>query len=159
MSIKFLILFITLSTIFTSSVDSFTNSNFDIVSISHLSGQFDIDFEKKIVHGDLFFRFNPLDEGREIILDTKNLDIHKVVKEDKDLDFSFGEEDEVLGKPLIIDYGETFKKGEEFIINIKYSTKDTGKSATFLTEEQTIGKKNPFFFYSFKNDSRSTIIA
>jgi len=150
MSIKFLILFITISAIFTSSIDSFTNSNFDVISISHLSGEFDIDFEKKIVHGDLFFKINTLDEGRKIILDTKNLDIQNVVKkvenEDKVLDFSFGNEDEVLGMPLIIDYGETFKKGEEFTINIKYSTKDTGKSATFLTEEQTIGKKNPFFF-------------
>lgn len=150
MSIKFLILFITISTIFASSLDPFTNSNFQKVSISHLEGEFDIDFEKKIVHGDLLFRFNPLDEDTEIILDTKNLDIQKVVKktinEDKELQFSWGEEDEVLGKPLIIDYGETFKKGEEFIINIIYSTQDTGNSATFLTEEQTIGKKNPFFF-------------
>ena len=151
MAYKQFIFYLLISTIFGASLDPLTFSNYDTVSISNLTGIFEVDFENKIVKGDLIYYFNCLQEDSQIKLDTKNLNIEKVIKiekngEQKELDIAYGDEDDNLGKSLNISFEEKFNIDDEIVINIKYSTTEEGNSAQFLTEEQTIGKQNPFFF-------------
>ena len=151
MAYKKFIIYLLISTIFGASLDPLTFSNYETVSIYNLTGIFEVDFENNIVKGDLNYYFNCSQEESQIKLDTKNLNVEKVIKiekngEQKELDIVYGEEDYNLGKPLIINFEEKFNIDDEILINIKYSTTEEGNSAQFLTEEQTIGKQNPFFF-------------
>ena len=150
MSFKRYILIFLISTIFASETDLLTLSNYYTVSLSNLTGVFDIDFDNKLVNGELTYNFTCLSGDSQIILDTKNLKIESVTKIDKDgleqkVEFDYGEEDENLGKPLIIEYGD-FSEGDNISIKIKYSTTEDGNSAQFLRKEQTIGENSPFFF-------------
>ena len=151
-----MIMIVTISSIFAASSEDLSLSNYDLLNIANLTGVFDIDFDKKLVHGDLnyFFTLNRDNSGElEIILDTNNLNITNVSKLNENgelgpkLEFSLGELDPIRGKALTIKYGEgEFKEGDKFAINIKYSTTKEGKSAHFLDKNQTIGKTSPVFF-------------
>ena len=150
MAFNHYILFMLISTILASSVnkDPLSLSNFDTVPITNLNGVFDIDFENKLVRGDLHYFFSATEEGSEIRLDTKNLNIEKkkkiVGEEESVLEINLGEEDENLGTPLIIPY--EFTEGQSLEVHIRFSTKEESKAVQFLTKEQTIGKEAPFFF-------------
>ena len=92
-----------------------------------------------------------MNDGDKIIFDTIALNIKKVYevidpKEDefRELEFSFGEEDENLGTPLIIHLN--YFLGDYIIIKIIYETTENGTSAQFLTKEQTFGKQYPYFY-------------
>ena len=153
---SFMIMIVTISSIFAASGEDLSLSNYDLLNIANLTGVFDIDFDKKLVHGDLNYFFTLLRDNSgelEIILDTNNLNITNVSKLNENgelgekLEFSLGELDPIRGKALTIKYGEgEFKEGEKFAINIKYSTTKEGKSAHFLDKNQTIGKTSPAFF-------------
>ena len=110
--IKFFTQFLLIFTIFSliNSLDNSTLSNYEDIPLNMLSGDFKIDFENKIVHGNLSYRFTPKKDGNKIILDTKNLNISKIYKINETdgektyeaINFTFGEIDENLGTPLII---------------------------------------------------------
>ena len=126
------------------SLDNSTLSNYIQVPLQNLSGIFEPDFATKTVNGNLTYTFLPNTDGSTIILDTKNLQILSIKTESKSLEFSFGKTDKNLGTPLIIKHN--FTKNTEFQINIIYQTLKNGSSAQFLTKEQTMGKKFPYFF-------------
>ena len=130
---------------FVNSLDNSTLSNYKDVQLINLEGIFVPNFEKKIVEGDLNYTFLPIVNGSQIILDSLNLEIISITNEDGfSIEYEFGEKDKSLGLPLNITY--EYKQNQNFTINIKYSTKTEGKSAQFLTKEQTIGRKYPYFF-------------
>ncbi len=126
------------------SLDNSTLSNYLNITLKNLSGIFEPDFINKIVKGNLTYTFNPNFDGSEIILDTKNLLINSIKIASKEIEFFFGKTDKNLGNPLIIKYNYT--KNTIFQINIIYQTLKNGSSAQFLTKEQTMGKKFPYFF-------------
>ena len=148
--IQFLLIFTIFSLI--NSLDNSTLSNYEDIPLNMLYGDFKIDFENKIVHGNLCYRFTPKKDGNQIILDTQKLDILKIYKINKvdgvdtyeQINFTFGEVDENLGKPLIINID--YLKNNNISIRIEYDTTPEGASAQFLTKEQTFGKNHPFFF-------------
>ena len=148
-SIQFILIYTLFSLI--NSLDNSTLSNYEDIPLNMLYGDFKIDFENKIVHGNLSYRFTPKKDGNEIILDTKNLNILKVYKINKadgadtyePIDFYFGKIDENLGKPLIININ--YLKNNSISIRIEYDTTQKGASAQFLAKEQTFGKNHPFF--------------
>ena len=127
------------------SLDNSTLSNYKDITITNLTGIFTPDFEKKIVTGDLNFTLHSNVKGSKIIFDSYYLEISSVTDEKQNkINFTQGETDENLGTPLIMNY--EYESNTNITINIKYSTTENGASAQFLSEEQTIGKKHPYFF-------------
>ena len=131
----------------TNSLDNSTLSNYQIITLDHLSGIFEPNFKEKIVYGNLTYNFTANLEGEEIKLDTKNLEIFKVTNEaEEELNYTFdeSEENESLGMALKIHF--SFKEGEKVVINIQYKTRESGRSAQFLNKSQTYGKEHEYFF-------------
>ena len=128
------------------SLDPSTQSNYNNVTLIRLKGLFTPDLEE-IIQGELNLTFQSNINGSEIILDTKYLEIISIEDElKKPINYSFGEFDENLGTPLIIHYD--YNESSLINITINYKTTKEGSSAQFLTKEQTIGKKYPYFFTS-----------
>ena len=146
----FQIISVFLLLILTNSKDVSTQSNYDIIKMNHLSGEFKIDFEKKIVHGSLIYNLTAESAGEQIIFDTNKLNITKVYKIDtkegttEDLTYTSEDGEEYLGKKLIIEL--KFEQNDNVQIKIEYKTTHDGDSAQFLQPEQTFGKSHPYFF-------------
>ena len=128
--------------------DYSTLSNYEKIKLTKLTGLFVPDFERKIVNGSLTYTFSPIEEGNEIILDTKYLDIISVEIPDSEetIEFKLDEEneDENFGVPLII-YTE-YKPDKEVILTISYTTTEDGSAVSFLEKEQTMGGDYEYFF-------------
>ena len=146
MKFQLIIIFISTLLFGVKSLDESTLSNYDKIKLTYLNGIFEPDFQEKIVKGDLIYKFESIDDGDEIILDTKFLNIISIT-DDKTKDkikWDFGEEDENLGKPLKIHY--PFETGQNIYLNIIYTTTIDGNSCQFLNKEQTRSKKYEYFF-------------
>ena len=130
-----------------NSLDNHTLSNYKDITITNLTGIFDLDFDLKIVKCDLNFTFHSNIKGSNIILDSRHLNILSIKElgeETKNLTYKFGETDINLGTPIIIE--KEYEENKDILINIKYETTKEGGAAQFLEKEQTIGKDHPFFF-------------
>ena len=130
-----------------NSLDNHTLSNYKDITITNLTGIIYPDFETKLVNGNITYTFEAKTNGEKIKLDSKYLNIisiSEISPEQKNLTFSFGQEDEKLGTPLIID--REFKENETIDINIIFNTTDKGGCAQFLSKNQTIDKDFPYFF-------------
>ena len=146
MKFKLIILIITTLIFVVKPIDESTLSNYLEIKLKHLSGIFEPDFDEKIVKGNLIYEFEALENGDEIILDTKYLNISSIINENtkENITFELLDEDENLGQPLKIPYH--FTKKETILINIIYSTTTDGSAAQFLNKEQTRSKQYPYFF-------------
>ena len=89
-----------------NSLDISTLSNYQNITINYIEGQFKPDFDNKIVHGILNYSLIAKIEGKQIIFDTNHLNITKITNvtdQTKVIKHSFGNTDENLGTPLLID--------------------------------------------------------
>lgn len=115
-----------------------------ISSVKHLHLVADIDFINKKINGIAKYFLNP-NFGNELILDTKELEIHEVnlVKgsEKKKVTFSFGIHDSILGKGLLIPLDPLFQE-----VEISYSTTKDAMALMWIEKEQTDSKKFPYLF-------------
>ena len=130
-----------------NSLDNHTLSNYKDITITNLTGIFDLDFDSKKVKCDLNFTFHSNAKGTNITLDSRYLNILSIKElgeETKNLTHKLGETDKNLGTPIIIE--KEYEEGKDILINIKYETTKEGSSAQFLEKEQSIGKEHPFFF-------------
>ena len=129
------------------SKDNSTLSNYLEITLQNLEGTFHPNFDTKIISGELIYTFKAKDDGDEIILDSKYLEIKNISEispEEKTLNFTEGELVEFLGVPIKI--SRPFQKDDEIKIKIVYETTKEGGAALFLESHQTIGKKYPYFF-------------
>ncbi len=125
-----------------NQIDEHTLSNYTEVAISHTHIDIEVDFDNKIIEGVATHTIDNSNKKEKIILDTKNLIIHDVMINDGEkANYSFGEKDELLGLPLIIQINE-----ETHSISISYSTTDKTEALDWLLAEQTAGKQSPFMY-------------
>jgi leukotriene-A4 hydrolase len=109
--------------------------------ITHLNWNANIDFETKTVEAIAQFDILKYSNSKEIILDTKNLQIEKVWINKKDtVRFVLKETDEVLGQALHIPLSKDSKK-----ISIQYKTAPNAEALQWLNAQQTAGDA-PFLF-------------
>jgi aminopeptidase N len=109
--------------------------------ITHLNWAANIDFETKIIEAVAQYNIRKYPNAKEIILDTKNLQIKKVWRnEDDTVDFELKEYDEILGQALHIPISKDSK-----IINIQYKTSSNAEALQWLSAQQTAGDA-PFLF-------------
>src|ERR1044071_4434529 len=122
----------------------------DEAVIRHLYLDLTVDFDKKMLSGTATFDVDAKNNATQIILDTRDLNIHKVSLTDgTELKFTMGDTVKYLGQSLTIDLPSILKKktGLDYEgVVIHYSTHPDAAALQWLEPSQTTGKKLPFLF-------------
>ncbi len=113
------------------------------VVMTHLDLDLHVNFEKKILSGSAKILFDNKRNANQLVLDTRDLDIQKVVADDSDtpVPFQLGDSTPFMGRALSISLKPEIKS-----VTIYYSTSPSAAALQWLTPEQTAGKKSPFLF-------------
>lgn len=111
------------------------------IQITHLNLDLKVDFEKKILSGKAVLSLDYLSDNQELILDTFDLTIQKVMTHDlEELAFHFGEKEPAFGQALHI------QTNNHRHITIHYQTSPHAEALQWLEPTQTADKKEPFLF-------------
>jgi leukotriene-A4 hydrolase len=106
--------------------------------VRHLELDLDLDFERHVLKGTATLHFEAANGARELVLDTRDLEIH-LVKNAAALEL--GAKDPILGAPLRI----ALKPGTSWV-RVEYSTSPEASGLQWLEPEQTAGKRRPFLY-------------
>ncbi|MEO7313423.1 MAG: M1 family metallopeptidase [Chitinophagaceae bacterium] len=111
--------------------------------VIHLDLDIKVDFTTQQISGKAGWTINNISKGKDIVFDTKQLQIQKITlgTDERPTTFSLDADAGFMGQALhvAIDTGTT-------LVNIYYtSAKDAG-ALQWLTPQQTSGKKDPFLF-------------
>jgi len=115
------------------------------VRIAHVHLDLSVLFPERVLEGSATLRIaTPLETREELVLDTRDLDIHGVlVSKDgasyTDAPFRVGRSDRLLGAPLTI----TVPKGASHV-QVRYSTRPEASGLQWLSPAETGGKRHPF---------------
>jgi len=109
-------------------------------NVNHLDLDIEVDFETKQIKGTASYNITN-NNASEIVLDSKFLDINKVLVDNKEATFSLGSIDKQLGQALKIPLEADSKQ-----ITIHYNTTNETEALQWLTPQQTADKKEPFLF-------------
>ncbi len=104
----------------------------------HLLLDIAVDFDKKNITGTATYTIESVNAS-EIVFDAKNLKIHKTFVNEKEVSFTLGANDPVLGQSLTIPITSNAKS-----VSISYETTDKTEALQFLTPQQTADKEHPF---------------
>ncbi len=112
-------------------------------AVTHLSWDAEVDFENKIIKATATYTVENKNNAKEIILDTKNLNILAIMTNESEAEekISLDKADPILGSALHIPINENTKT-----VSIKYETSEGAAALQFLDPAQTAGKKHPFLF-------------
>jgi leukotriene-A4 hydrolase len=105
--------------------------------VRHLELDLDLDFERHVLRGAATLHFESANGARELVLDTRDLEIHAV---EHAAGFELGAKDPILGAPLRI----ALKPGTSRV-RVEYSTSPEASGLQWLEPEQTAGKR-PFLY-------------
>ncbi len=111
------------------------------VAIKHLSLNLNVDFNRKVINGSAKIDIKVFEHSKEIILDSRNLNIEKVMVDEKPATFILSPEVQYLGQALHIPVEMNSKT-----ITVFYSTSPDAAALQWLTPQQTAGGKQPFMF-------------
>jgi leukotriene-A4 hydrolase len=118
--------------------------------VTHVDMDLSVDFARRVLEGTtiLTVQRSPKAANAPVILDTEKLSIQKVEVARGSGRFSpakyeLGATDKILGTPLTVQLPAT---GNQFRVKVTYVTDPSGSALQWLSPEQTIGKKHPYFF-------------
>lgn len=128
--------------------DPNTLSNYNNFRTTNTSVDFTVDFDKKILAGNVTLTVQSITDGEsdEVILDTSFLDIKDVKLNGQSLTWKLGSRFEPYGSPLSIKLGQNPKKDAKLDLDITMSTTDKCTALQWLTPAQTSNKKHPYMF-------------
>ena len=109
----------------------------DCARARHVALDLRVDFDRKVLEGSAELQFD-LVSGRELILDTRGLEIAAV---ENAAGWELGPEDAVLGRPLKIQVGQGTGA-----VNVRYATSPAASGLQWLDPAQTAWKRHPFLF-------------
>jgi leukotriene-A4 hydrolase len=130
-------------------IDSHSFANTDAFKAVHVALDLRADFDRRRLngHADLTLdRLKPY--AREVVLDTRSLDIKSVelVGSTTDpLTYKLGPVDKTLGAPLHVNLPAQLSD-QRIKLRIRYETSPEASGLQWLTPAQTAGKKQPFLF-------------
>lgn len=130
-----------------SAIDQNSYANLDDVITTHLNLDLDVDFDDKQLEGfvEHTLKWNN-SKSRKLVLDTRDLDIDKVMYKDqsgkwREAEFNLAKRDDVKGSKLTI----TFKNQAD-VVRIYYNSRPEASGLQWLTPEQTASKTHPFMY-------------
>ncbi len=110
--------------------------------ITHLNLDLTVSFENKTLEGSAELDIENKTGVNEIILDSRDLNITKVILDNgEETTFNIAEPQPYLGSALTIAIKPNTKK-----VKVFYSTSPNAAALQWLSPEQTAGKKQPFLF-------------
>ena len=118
----------------------------DLVKTNHVHLEVEVNFEKKILTGNVLLSLEKIDpQAESVILDVRSLAISKVYEEEsgKPLEYTVGSPSG-FGEKLEIQLpvGSEKKLG----IRVEYSTSPEATALQWLSPSQTAGKEHPYMF-------------
>ena len=109
--------------------------------VTHTALDLNADFEAKRLTGTATLDLQTAPDAREIVLDSKGLEIRKVTDaRGRALPFALGASDADKGAPLTIELRGAKR------IQIDYASAPQAEALQWLTPAQTAGKRHPFLF-------------
>ena len=124
------------------AVDPYSHAKPLEARVHHVALDLGVDFDSKRIAGTATLDVDRKPDAKEIILDSKGLDIASVTDANGEpLAFKLGEAEGSRGAPLAIALKPDTKR-----IAIKYTSAPDSESLQWLTPEQTAGKRHPYLF-------------
>ncbi|KAL6301026.1 peptidase family M1-domain-containing protein [Sparassis latifolia] len=128
-------------------MDPTTQANYDQIASSHIDFAWTVDFAQSIISGSATHTFNvKQDDVQQVVLDTADLSIEKVLVDGQPASYNLGPRHEVMGSALQISLPSTPKKGARFKATVFYKTTKESMALQWLAKEQTQGKTFPYLF-------------
>ena len=131
-----------------NSLDESSFANIDEVKVEHFDLKLNIDFNSKIFVGtqQLTFRTQEFNV-KTIYLDIEDLKIKNVTDSSETImPFEIENPNPKIGQRLKITIPAKWIIYETFTLNIDYETSPTASAVTWLTKEQTSGKRQPYMY-------------
>ncbi len=118
----------------------------DQAAVEHLDLALEVDFERKILVGRASWQLAEGATADQLILDTRDLDIDRVTREDGDSelevqDFTLSDEEPFLGRSLTIPITPSTTA-----VHVEYRSRPEAAAVQWLEPEQTAGGRHPFLF-------------
>ncbi|KAF2275621.1 leukotriene A-4 hydrol [Westerdykella ornata] len=128
--------------------DPNTLSNYHNWVTRHTSANFAIDFDQRILRGNVVLTMESLTdrESKEILLDTSFLSIGGVSVNGTEAKWNLKDRMEPFGSALAIQLNDGIAQGEQVVVDIKVDTTDKCTALQWMTKEQTSNKKYPYMF-------------
>ncbi|KAL8799833.1 MAG: hypothetical protein Q9182_005582 [Xanthomendoza sp. 2 TL-2023] len=129
--------------------DPNTLSNYNNFLTTHTVANFEIDFERKRLSGNVILKLLSISdsETKEILLDTSHLDIKEVTLKGQTLsNWQSLPRFEPYGSALKISIEKEAEKGQTLEVDIQVQTTDKCTALQWLTPAQTSNKKHPYMF-------------
>ena len=114
-----------------------------VVTAAHL--RLRVNFEQRVLSGSVDLSVTRRDPtARHVVLDTRDLNVSGVTETTSGsaLDWSWGEWDHALGRPLTV----RLPPGESARLTVTYSTSPNSTALAWLEPEQTAGRRRPYVF-------------
>jgi leukotriene-A4 hydrolase len=111
------------------------------VCVTHLDWKAKVDFVSKRIQACATWTIRQSGQDQTLVLDSKNLILHKISIDGAPTHYALGHADELLGTPILISITSETRK-----IAIEYSTLPQAEALQWLNAEQTANKKLPFLF-------------
>lgn len=123
--------------------DKHSYSNVNEVYSTHLHLDLTVDFDQHKLIGSVEHHIENPTQSTQMILDMNDEKILKVSLDDDTtgVDFTVGEDDELLGSPLTVNIKPGTKK-----VKVWYETSPESGSLQWLNPQQTAGKKHPYLY-------------
>ncbi len=113
----------------------------DKVRVTHCSLALEASFETRRLGGTANLRLKRLVDGAPLVLDTRDLEIHSIECQGREVPYRVGSRHPILGSSLTIEMPSTADS-----VLIRYSASPQASGLQWLNPEQTSGKGQPFLF-------------
>lgn len=124
------------------AVDTHSFSNPEEVMITNMDLDLKVNFEEKKISGKTSLELNNKTSATQLVLDTYDLTIHKITKDDgAETNFSLDKKEGFLGQPLNVDITPETK-----VVNIYYETSPDAPALQWLDKSQTTNGDKPYLF-------------
>lgn len=136
--------------------DIHSHSNYLSISLTHLSINYDIDFNRKILFGYTDYYSHVHEPTAFINLDARSISIEKVLLlpvqgEPTPISFTIPIHHPILGYCLQIPIPSEYqKKGAIFNFRVYSSTSEQSSGIQWFEPNQTLGKKYPYVYTQFE---------